>query len=187
MSYCFVRITDNYPQFIENFYLQNPSATQLSYNEQYSSLVNSSYETASLYVKNLNKMGINAHGIITNATELQNTWKKENNLPSEISKQKLVIEQLKKYKPDVIWIDDFSIIDSEWKNELLKQVPSIKLFIASICAPYNSIIADKFKLFDVIFSCIPCQQKELLQNGANAHLLYHAFEASALENLNVNN
>jgi spore maturation protein CgeB len=187
MSFRFIRITDNYPQFIENFYSKHPQLTQQSYNQQYSSLVQNSFETASSYVKNLTKIGVDAHGIISNATELQNTWKKEHNLPADISKQNLILHQLKHYKPEVVWIDDFSIIDTSWKNSLLKEVPSIKLLLGHICAPYNQVTAEKFKLFDIIFTCIPCQQKELVQQGVNAHLMYHGFEATALDNINKNN
>lgn len=187
MSFRFIRITDNYPQFIENFYSKHPELTQQTYHQQYSRLVQDSFETASSYVKNLSKIGVDAHGIISNATELQNTWKKEHNLPSDISKQALLLHQLKHYKPEVVWIDDFSIIDASWKNTLLKEVPSIKLLLGHICAPYNQITAEKFKLFDIIFTCIPCQQKELVQQGVKAHLMYHGFEATALDNINQNN
>lgn len=187
MSYCFVRVTDNYPQFIKNFYIKNPEVHLKSYTEQYNQLVNDSYEIASSYTKNLNKTGVKAFDIISNADILQATWKKENNLPSEITTQELIIKQLQFYKPEVVWIDDFSIIDTHWKTILLKQVPSIKLLIGHICAPYNSVTAEKFKLFDVMFTCIPCLKNELAKLGVNSYLLYHGFEKSALNNLNENN
>lgn len=187
MSYRFVRVTDNYPQFIKNFYLQNPDAHLKSYTEQYQQLVNDSFEIASSYTKNLNKIGVQAFDIISNAEILQSTWKKENNLPQEISSQDLIIKQLQFYKPEVVWIDDFSIINKDWKASLLKQVPSIKLLIGHICAPYNSITAEKFKLFDIMFTCIPCLKNELAKLGVNSYLLYHGFEASILSNLNINN
>lgn len=187
MSYRFVRITDNYPQFIDHFYSKHHELIQKPYTEQYNLLVNSSFETASSYVKNLNKIGIEASGIISNAEVLQNTWKKENNLPEDISRQELILKQLKSLKPDVVWIDDFSLIDSSWKNSLLQQVPSVKLLLGHICAPYNAATAEKFKLFDIMFTCIPCQQRELTSQGINAQLMYHGFEATALDNINTNN
>lgn len=187
MSYCFVRITSYYPQLIESFYINHSEAKNNSYWNQYTLFVNTAFETASSYVKNLNKTGIEAYGIISNAAILQNTWKKENNLPQDISRQELIIRQLKSLKPDVVWIDDFSLIDSSWKNSLLQEVPSLKLLLGHICAPYNAVTAEKFKLFDIIFTCIPCQQRELTSLGINAQLMYHGFEATALDNINTNN
>lgn len=187
MSYRFVRITNNYPRLIENFYFKNPGVEQQDYATQYNQLVSDSYEAASSYVKNLNKLGVEAYGIITNAEQLQNTWKKEHNITSDISLQELVLKQLKHYQPDVVFIDDFALIDNSWKNELLKEVPSIKLLVGHICAPYNDATAQKFRLFDLMFTCIPCMKNELVQQGVNTHLLYHAFEATALENITQNN
>jgi hypothetical protein len=187
MSYRFVRITPWYPQFIGNFNKKYPGIQQKSYSEQYIQLVKGSFETASSYVKNLNKIGVDAYGIISNATELQDTWKKENNLPADISRQELILKQLKSLKPEVVWIDDFSLIDSGWKNSLLKEVPSIKLLLGHICAPYNAVTGEKFRLFDIMFTCIPCQQRELVGQGINTQLLYHGFEATALDNINANN
>ena len=187
MSYRFVRVTSNYPQYINSFYLKHPDVSSESYSKQYNLLTNDSFQLAILYTKNLNKLGIEAFDIISNAPILQNSWKKENNLPENITAQELIIEQLKFYKPDVVWIDDFAIIDKQWKNELLKQVPTIKLVCGQVCAPYNDVIAEKFQLFDIMFTCIPCFKNELTRLGIKNHLLYHGFDASALSKLSSNN
>jgi len=187
MSYCFVRVTDNYPQQIKNFYLNNPEIQFGSYVNQYKALTDFSYETAISYSKNLNKIGVEAYDIISNAHFLQNKWKEENNLPKDLPSQELIIQQLKSYRPDAVWIDDFTIINSQWKTRLLREVPSIKLVIGHICAPYNSEIAEKFKLFDIMFTCIPCFKEELAKQGVKTYLLYHAFETSLLNNINTGN
>jgi spore maturation protein CgeB len=187
MSYCFVRVTDNYPQYIKSFYSKNPDIHLRSYTDQYERLINDSFESSSSYIKNFNNIGIEAYGIISNATVLQNTWKIEHGISPEISPRELIIEQLKFYKPDVVWIDDFSLIDKAWKDNLLKEVPSIKLLLGHICAPYNSVIAEKFSLFDVMFTCIPCLKKDLTDLGIKTHLLYHSFDTSILDVVKSNN
>lgn len=187
MSYRFIRVTSNYPQYIDNFYSRYPEAHLKSYQDQHAQLINDSIETASAYVKNLNKIGVEAVEIISNATVLQNTWKKEHQLPQNTSDKELVIKQIKEYQPTVVWIDDFSFLDKEWKTKLLKEVPSIKLFVGHHCAPYNENLADKFKLFDILFTCIPCLTKEFEALGIKTHLLYHAFEDSVLDNLEIDN
>jgi spore maturation protein CgeB len=187
MSYRFVRVTSNYPQFIQSFYLKNPDIHMRSYSDQYLEITRDSYETATSYTKNLKEIGVSAFDIISNAEILQNTWKKENNLPPETTSQELILKQLEYYRPEVVWIDDFTIIDKAWKAELLKKVPSIKLLIGQICAPYNSITEEKFKLFDIMLTCIPCFKKDLTKLGVKTHLVYYGFETSALENINVGN
>ncbi|MES2838626.1 MAG: glycosyltransferase [Bacteroidota bacterium] len=187
MSYCFVRVTSNYSEHIKNFYSNNPNYVKKSYLEQYNLLINDSFESASVYSKNLNKIGVKAFDIISNAEPLQNTWKKENNLPIETSNKDIIIDQLKFYKPDVLWIDDFAIIDIDWKTKLLTQVPSIKLLVGHTCAPYNKAIEQKFKLFDIMFTCIPCQKNELEKLGIKTFLLYHGFEETILDRIKDNN
>lgn len=188
MGYRFTRITDYYPQYLNSYYSKNPDAHLLSYEEQYKSLTSDSFEIVSSYNKNLNKIpGVDATGIITNATLLQQAWCKENKVSTDIPKQQLILLQLQKIQPDVLWIDDFSLIDEAWKKQLLQKVPSIKLLIGHICAPYNDETALKFKLFDIMFTCIPCLKTEIEKMGVNAYLLYHGFEKTILERINDNN
>ena len=187
MIYRFVRVTSNYPEFINNFFFKNTDVHLKSYQDQHNQLTNASFEIASSYTKNLNAIGVDAFDIISNANTLQNAWKRENNLSEDISSKELIIHQLKFYQPDVVWIDDFSHIDAKWKADLLKQVPSIKLIIGHICAPYSSLFAEKFKLVDVMFTCIPCFVSELQKLGIKTHLLYHGFDSSILKDINTNN
>jgi len=115
MSYRFIRVTNYYPQYLKKYYSNNFDILSNNYEEQYRLITSDSFESASSYSKNLNKIeGVQAFDIISNADALQDTWRKENNLPQNISKQNLILEQLKIYKPNVVWVDDFSFIDDEW-------------------------------------------------------------------------
>lgn len=188
MDYRFIRVTSNYPQFIKSFYSKNKQALTLPYEEQHNLLINDSIENASSMVRNLNKIsGVTATEIISNAFILQDTWRKENNLSDGISNQDLVIEQIKQFSPDVVWLDDFALLDNAWKTKLLKEVPSIKLFIGHHCAPFNESLIEKLRLFDFMFTCIPCLKKELEQFGIQTYLLYHGFDDSVLDYIHENN
>ncbi len=187
MSYRFVRITSNYPQYINSFYLRHPEAHLGSYAEQHVQLTQDSIETASIYVKNLNKIGVEAHELISNATVLQEAWKKENNLPANLSNKDLIINQIKHYQPEVVWVDDFTIVDKAWKAKLLKEVPSVKLFVGHHCAPSNEQLIEKLKLFDIMFTCIPCLKKDFEALGIKSYLLYHGFESPILDSVKINN
>lgn len=187
MSYRFIRITTNYPQYLKSFYIKNPDTPLLTYKEQHLLLTQDSIESASAYVKNLNKIGIEAIEIITNATSLQNVWRKENKISQNIPDDILIIEQVKQFKPEVVWIDDLSLVNTEWKSKLLDEVPSIKLFVGHHCAPFNENLIEKFKLFDIMFTCIPCLKNEFEQLGIKTYLMYHGFESTILDSINEHN
>lgn len=181
MSYCFVRITNYYPQLLNYLYSQDPSLINRTYSEQQDALVRSSCEIAGSYVKNLIKLGIKSHIIVTNASYLQKAWRIENGVSGNISHEDLIIEQLKKIRPDVVWIDDFSFFNKDWKTELLRNVPTVKLFMGHICAPYNPELEKKFKLVDIMLTCTPCFKEQLEKTGLRTYLLYHGFNENILD------
>lgn len=187
MSYRFTRITNYYPQYLNLFYKKKGSVVLKTYKEHHNELVEDSYEIASCYTKNLNKIGVIASVIISNADELQKAWKKENKISGNTSGGALIINQLNVIQPDVVWIDDFSFFNREWKDELYDKVPSVKLILGHVCAPFNFKMEEKFKLVDIMFTCTPCFKKQLETLGIKAYLLYHGFETSVLDNINVDN
>ena len=187
MSYKFVRITTYYKEYIKDFYQRYPEVHLESYSLQYQKIIKDSIESSSSFVKFFNKIGVNANEIISNASILQDTWKKENNIKEDISQEDLIIQQIKVYQPNVVWIDDLSLLDDKWKTKLLKEVPSIKLFVGHHCAPSNENLIEKLKLFDVLFTCTPGLKKGFAEQGINSHLLYHSFDVSVLENIKENN
>src|ERR1035437_2581071 len=144
MSYRFVRVTTNYDEYLRTYYKRFPNCTQLTYDEQYDHLINDSIEMVSSYGKCLRKIGVDAIEIVSNAEPLQKTWAKEHNLDKNYSQHKLILEQIKFYKPDVVWIDTTSLLNKKWIQRLRNEVPSIKLMVAHICAPFNSEIGDSF-------------------------------------------
>jgi hypothetical protein len=158
-----------------------------TYERQYTHIVSDSFETAGCYTKNLKAIGVHAFDIISNAAPLQDAWIKENNLKTGITIQELLVQQLKFYRPDVVWIDDFSFVNAEWKKNLIEKVPSVKLLIGHICAPYNSEMEEKFKLLDIMFTCTPCFKNQLEKQGIKTYLIYHGFEKSVLDNINYRN
>lgn len=184
MSYRFIRITNYYGEYIEGYYNRFPNVIELNYNEQHSHLIEDSIEMVSSYGKFLRKAGIDAIDIVSNAAHLQNTWAKENNLDVNLSKEKLILEQLKHYNPDVVWLDTTELLNKNWIENLRKEVKSIKIIAAHICAPFNSIMEEAFKHIDIMFTCAPCTVDKLKEIGVkNVHLIYHSFDQTVLEKI----
>lgn len=185
MSYRFVRVTTLYPQFIKRFYEKNSGKEFLSYTEHFKVLINDSVEIASAYTRRLNEIGIESFDIISNAPELQNSWKSEHNLSHEIAGSELIIQQIKYYKPEVVWIDSTELLNRKWIERLRKEVNSIKIIVGHVCAPYNSIMLEAFFYLDGMFSCVPCMVDELKKLGVkNVELIYHSFNRQVLDLLN---
>ncbi len=187
MSYRFIRITDYYGEFLKSHYENNPDNKGLNYQEEYNSIVNESIEIVSSYGKYLRKAGVDAIDIISNADSLQKKWTKEHNINSDLSSEEIVLEQLKYYKPDVVWIDTTRLLTKEWINLLKNEVENLKLVVGHICAPYNETLETAFHELDIVFTCSPCTVTELKQKGVKqVELVYHAFNHSILDEIKGN-
>jgi len=184
MSYRLLRITNFYTEYINHYYIKFPNIKELSYDEQYNHLINDSIEMVSSYTKHLIKSGIDALDIVTNAEQLQQTWAKEHTISPDTSFKELITEQIKFYKPDVLWLDDSRLFNKTWIKHIKSEIPSIKLIAGHICAPYNTEISNSFSSFDIIFTCIPCMQEEIEKYGVATQLLYHSFDHSILDTIN---
>lgn len=188
MSYRFIRVTDYYGEYLKSYYARFPDSTQLNYEEQHNHLINDSIEMVSSYGKFLRKIGVDAIDIVSNADPLQKCWAKEHNIDENCTQHELILEQIKYYKPDAVWIDTTPLLNKKWLQHLRNEVPSIKFLAGHICAPYNSEIGESFHSFDIMFTCSPCTVIELRKMGIkNVELVYHSFDHTVLEKIATEN
>jgi len=122
--------------------------------EQYEHLLADTSEPVGSYTRMFNTLGISATCIIENAQYLQKRWALENNVRTTELKE-IIYEQIKKFNPDVLWIEKISYVEKNWINFLRNSIPNIRLCIASHCAPYNSRILERFKNLDFVITCTP--------------------------------
>jgi spore maturation protein CgeB len=181
MSYRFIRVTSIYPAYIQAFYEKQLNLNEMSYDEHLETLASNSLELCFSFGKYLRKLGVDASEIISNDETLLIKWAKENSLKENSTIDDIILAQLKKSKPDVIWIDTTSYLNKKWVDMIKSELPSLKLIVAHICAPYNSVMTESFGSFDIVFTCSPCTLQELKQLGVNTYLLYHSFDHSVLE------
>ena len=182
MSYKIVKISSYYKNFIVEYYQNNPNIINETYQKQIEHLMYQSNAWADFYSKNLQKLGAETHEIIANAEHLQNRWAKENNCQEKGIQ--LVMEQLKQYKPQVVWFQDSMTFSGQFINELRKSVPSIKLIIGNTCSPYTNEQLKLFKEYDFITTCSPLFKDIFEKNGLQTLLLYQAFELDILKRIN---
>lgn len=183
MNLRFVRITNYYPQVIDWFYKSHPADASASFNQQYQHITSNVLDHVSAYIRELNNAGYQATEIITNATELQNRWLKENHFRPNLPATETVMHQLFKLKPEVLWIDDLSLAEPTFISAIKSSIPELKMLITHICAPYNKAIETKLKLFDLVVTCTPAFANELKSLGLNCALIYHGFDTQILNYL----
>ncbi|MBL7928259.1 MAG: glycosyltransferase family 1 protein [Bacteroidia bacterium] len=181
MNYRFVRLTNYYPQVIDWFYKTNPAAASASYNRQYQNISANVLDQVSAYIHELNNFGYEATEIISNAKDLQLAWLIENRFTPTLPVNETVLNQLKKLKPDILWIDDLSLAEPYFISAIRSSIPELKLLITHLCAPYNKSIETKLKFFDLVITCTPAFANELKSLGLNSTLIYHGFDSRILD------
>jgi spore maturation protein CgeB len=165
-----------------NFFYKDKSGLDgLSYNEQLNSLITSTTEFVGSYNKTFIRLGIDAHCIIANDKLLQNKWCTEHGIENRGS-GKTLFEQVRYYKPEVLWIENLGLINEEWLNSVNKQIKSIRLIIGYHCSPLNAKIENSLKGVDLIITCTPGLKSLFESNGKLSFLIYHGFDTDILSN-----
>jgi len=175
-------ISTLYQKFLKDYYIKYPTIISKSYTEQYQHLLNDASEFVSSYTRTFNEIGINTKCIISNAKPLQNTWLLENKLNTKDEKS-IILEQIKDFKPNVLWIENKNLIDSNFLKQIKSNNKDIKLIFTYHCAPYSNKDADNLKLLDFVLTCTPGFQKKYEKQGIKSYLVYHAFDSKILDKL----
>jgi|SRR5688572_1409952 len=185
MSYRIVRITNLYREYVNQYYAMHPYILEKTFAEQYQHLVNDSCNSVSSISRSFRSIGIDAYEIFTNVRGLQDRWAIENGC--EKSGPELILEQIKKLQPDVVWLDDTELIDVKWIASARDNISSIKIITAEICAPYTAENLKHLKAIDFLITCTPCLKKEFEKAGISTHLVYHAFDSQILNKISDDN
>lgn len=183
MPYRFVKITNYYRPFLKGYYNSNPEVKTKSYNEQLSHLMSQLFGWSDYFINHLNSVNVEAYEIIANAIPLQNSWAQQNNSTSKGFE--LLFEQLKTLKPNVIFFQDSLFIAPSFLNKIREKIPSVKLIVGWCCSPFTQEHLNNYKLFDLIFVCSPEFYDEIKKYNKNVFQIYHAFEDSLLQKINI--
>jgi spore maturation protein CgeB len=183
MNYRFLKITTVYESFLRTIYTNNINLKSLNYNLQYQFIMNQFFGWSDSYEYYLEKLGYETSQIITNAQTLQNTWAKENDIKNGSN---ILVEQIKKIDPEILFIQDPNSIDYKVLSYLKKELKNLKLIIAYRCAPSNE---DAYKLFDfcdIILTCTEGFKKHFEEKNLKCEILSHAFDVRILDKINPN-
>jgi spore maturation protein CgeB len=185
MEFRFIKVTSFYKNFLESYYESNQDIVTLSYDDQYQHLMEQGYGYSNYFPLYLRQnYSISGTELIHNAWHMQNAWAAEHGL--KLSGNKLLLEQLKKYKPEILFIQDSANFSAAFIQKIREEIPSIKLLIGHCCAPYNSESIEAFRHYDVILACSERFLEDFKKLNINSYLFPHAVESSLIENMRGN-
>ena len=179
MNYKFLKVTSYYKSFLDHFYKSEKDIQSKNYEQHLNLLLDEAFGWGNFFQLNLNKLGNDAHEAILNADLLQTTWATENDLNLK-TPEEIFFQQVKKIKPDVLFLQDVSPFDTEYLNRVRNEVKSVKLIIGWLCAPYTKENLKTLASCDFVCSCSELFINQLKNQGIKCYRLNHAFETSLL-------
>lgn len=199
MSYRFLIIDSYYPKFLKGIYKKYPQLSRQKYSKQLNFLLEQNFGTSDFYSKNLKKLGHQAEDIIANDKQLQFQWAKENNFPVKEPQllnwlqtlpllhrflgrpqwvQEITLEQVKKFKPDVVYVQDLSILNPDTLKEVKQYA---KLLVGQIACPLPA--KENLRAFDLILTSFPHYVSLFKKMGINSEYFKIAFEPDVLKKI----
>jgi spore maturation protein CgeB len=195
-------IDSYYASFLKQFHHKKPDIQVQSYNNQLQSLLSSCFGTADFYSYNLKKLSHNAIDIIANNEFLQKQWAKEHNFQFSSKNilstfqsfpflykwigrpkwiQEITIEQIRKYEPDIVYIQDITILDP-WCLAKIKSL--CKLLVGQIACP---LPPDRYvQKFDLILTSFPHFVDIIQKKGVKSEYFKLGFESRILNKIGTN-
>lgn len=183
----FLKISSGYTGHIGSFYRQRPGLSVKSYAIQQREFFDDCFSWADFWKINLDKTEkFIAEEIVFNNEVMQRKWAEENqyNYTYENWEKEILLEQIKEFKPDVLFITDIYHY-AEWYKSIKQLVPSIRLVIG-----WDGILWHKEETFascDVVLSCVEDTVEFYKVKGKNSWFFPFGFEKTILSRLKKSN
>ena len=192
-----------YPAFLNATYRSKAMASKVSYQEQLEYLLDQSFGTADFYCKHLNTLGCEAKDVIANCRQLQSSWIKERGnhfrslffgIPPRAYRAPFLgkvlaglprlldvaIDQIREFKPDVLYCQDLHLFSPTVLSELR---PYVKLIVGQIASP---LPPDHFVVgYDLITTSFQHFVPRIRQKGVDSEYFRIGFDAGIIDKLLV--
>lgn len=166
-----VKITSAYPGYLKQFYARRPGGALLSYEEQKKALDQDAFGWADFWSHALTPLGYEVLEITRNAGPLQEAWARENGVEEGMAPAGIVLEQVKRFRPDILWYDD---TDEALLRGLRDTVPSLRLVLGWVGSAIPARGA--WRYMNLILSCAPESVAVMEGAGHAAAHLHHGFD-----------
>lgn len=184
---------------MKNFRKKTKNFSKYSYREYKNALFQTCFGTSDFYSYNLYKLGIDAEDIIANDEILQKKWADENGVSVNENKfiaklkslpfaykifgqpkwiQQITLEQIKEYKPDVVYCQNLSILNP---NTLVNIKKYCKLLVGQIACPKPP--REYYEKYDLIITSFPHYVKDFRSMGIDSEYQKLAFDPRILKKI----
>ena len=174
------KVTTVYPRYAQRFYATRPGLSERPYAEQKAALDLDGFGWGDFWSRAFNKRGWQALDLVAGIAPLDQAWARERGL-SDASPLAVASDQVRRFAPDLLWVDDYNTYTSAWIEELRQSCPSIRFVLGWCGAPYAD--AGAFKAYDLVLSCVGELVADFQAQGLSALRFDHAFEPDLLKRL----
>jgi ubiquinone/menaquinone biosynthesis C-methylase UbiE len=164
-----------YPGFLEYHYKKHPGLVHAPYEEQQQSLLQACFGDSDFYSQGLRKAGWNAVDVIANCTPLLDQWAKEEGANPSGAPVDIVLEYIRKTRPQVLYLQDLAIGTLEFFSAARSHVDLIVGQIASPVPPQAHLDG-----FDILISSFPHFVDMFRRQGRTAYYQPLAFDPRIL-------
>lgn len=165
-------LSEFYPEFLNNYYINNKCIVEQSYQEQLDHLVSKGFGWSNYLLKHLEVLGYVTKLHVINAGPLQMKWKQEFAQHSN----NLIFDQIQVFNPEIIYIQNTASFSLQFIKELKEKIPTIRYMISWRSAPYTPEDVKKFSFFDLVLSSNPRIVSEFNNLNIKSELFHYGFE-----------
>ncbi len=169
-----------YEEFLAEHFRGLKNAADLSYAQILRSLLDTRFGTGDAYAVELNRLGHQAETLVLNANLLQARWAEENGFaigdPSARWHADVLVEQIRAFRPDVLYVQEVSIVNDAMLAEIRPYVGMIVGQIACSLPPRRT-----FEHHDLIVSSWLPIVEHFRSLGKAAAFLPLGFDHTVLE------
>ncbi len=166
-----------YSGFLKTHYQANLKLDKLSYWQQKRILLEQCFGDSDFYSSGMIAAGWDADDIVVNCSEMQSAWARENGINHQ-NTGLITIEQVRRFEPDVIYLQDLSLATPELLAALRPFTRLIAGQIASPVPPRADLTG-----IDVLFSSFPHFVQDFRSHGKTAWYQPLAFEPRLLQRI----
>jgi spore maturation protein CgeB len=171
--------------YLRDFYAKRPELKRQPYSVQHRALIEDCFGSSDFWTNALTRLNYKTTDIIANAEFLQISWASENGINFDENDWLFEIAktQIKRFRPDVLLIADYSTFTADFLKNLRRECPFIRLVIGWCGAPYSD--SSVFREWDIALSCVPEMVADFRAKGIRSHHVNHAFAPRILNQLDL--